>query len=127
MGNAQEVELYLSADYDPDSRAIRPMSNRVATPFSAKYPFPWPKNTQGSGLTTVADLVNSIETGQAPRCSGEDGLKALEIAIAMRESHRRGGARVILPLEDRSLKMLASEMEGDEVPRRIRGLRRASA
>ena len=127
LGNAQEVELYLSEDYDPDSRAIRPMSKRVATPFSARYPFPWPKNPQGSGLTTVEDLVNSIETGQPPRCSGEDGLKALEIAIAMRESHRRGGARVNLPLEDRRLKMLASEMEGDDVPRRIRGLRRASA
>ena len=121
------MELVLSEDYDPDTRAIRPMSTRVATPFSARYPFPWPKNTQGSGLSTVEDLVNSIETGQAPLCSGEDGLKALEIAIAMRESHRRGGARVTLPLEDRSLKMIAREMEGDDVPRRIRGLQRASA
>ena len=57
LGNAQEVELYLSADYDPDSRAIRPMSNRVATPFSAKYPFPlaeehtrlWPHYGRGPG------------------------------------------------------------------------------
>ncbi len=127
LGNAQEMELILSEDYDPASRAVRPMSNRVSTPFSARYPFPWPKNPQGSGLTTVEDLVNSIETGQPPRCSGEDGLKALEIAIAMRESHRRGGVKVTLPLEDRSLKMLAREMDGDDVPRRIRGLSRTSA
>ncbi len=126
LGNAQEMELVLSEEYDPASRARRPMSNRVGTPFSAKYPFPLPKNTQGSGLTTVEDLVHSIETGQPPRCSGEDGLKALEIAIAIRESHRLGGVKVALPLEDRSLKMLAREMEGDEVPRRIRGLRRTT-
>lgn len=127
LGNAQEVELFLSADYDPESRAIRPMSGAVQTQFSAKYPFPWPKDTKGSGLITVEDLVASIETGRPPRCSGEDGVKALEIAIAMRESHRQGGAKVALPLEDRSLKMLANEMDGDEVPRRIRGLRRVGA
>jgi hypothetical protein len=32
---------------------------------------------------------------------GEDGRQALEIAIALRESHRRGGVKVNLPLEDR--------------------------
>ena len=127
LGNGQEVELHLSADSDPDSRAIRPISARAQGSFAAKYPFPWPKEMQGSGLTVVEDLVTSIETGRPPRCSGEDGLKALEIAIAMRESHRRGGVKVTLPLEDRSLKILSSEIHGDDVPRRVRAQKPVTA
>ena len=55
---------------------------------------------------TVQRVVDSLETGVPPRCSGEDLLKSLEICIALRESHRRGHAPVSLPLEDRSLKMM---------------------
>ena len=50
-------------------------------------------------------MVESLEFGTPPRCSGEDLRKALEIVIAMRESHRRGHAPIRLPLEDRSLKL----------------------
>ena len=45
-------------------------------------------------------MVDAIE-GVAP---GEYGREALETAIAMRESHRRG-ARVELPPEHRSLRL----------------------
>ena len=34
-------------------------------------------------------------------------LEALEVAIGMRESHRRGNVRVDLPIADRSLKIEA--------------------
>jgi hypothetical protein len=51
---------------------------------------------------------------------GEDGRQALEIAIALRESHRRGGVKVNLPLEDRKLQIMASESLYDNVPARIR-------
>ena len=74
------------------------------------------------GLTIVADLINSIETGEPPKCSGEDARQALEIAIAMRESHRRGGVKVGLPLSDRSVRILSQEIGGDSVPARIRRL-----
>ena len=86
----------------------------------ARIPFPWPKHMQGMGLTIVEDLIAAIETGRAPRCSGDDGLKALEIALALRESHRRGGTRVQLPLEDRSLGILSAEIHQDSLPARVR-------
>ena len=65
------------------------------------------------GLTIVDDIVNAIETGRPPKCTGEDGRQALEIAIALRESHRRGGVKV---LEDRKLQIMASESLYDNVP-----------
>ncbi|MBV7329596.1 Gfo/Idh/MocA family oxidoreductase [Chloroflexi bacterium TSY] len=89
----------------------------------AKVPFPLPTNIPGMGLTIVEDLVHAIETGQPPRCSGEDGRAALEVAMALRESHRRGGIKVTLPLDDRSLRILSTEIKHDEVPARIRRLR----
>ena len=43
------------------------------------------------GLTVIDDIINTIGNGGSPKCSGEDGRAALEVAIALRESHRRGG------------------------------------
>ena len=86
----------------------------------AKYPFPWPARMQGTGLTIIEDIVASIETGGKPRCSGEDGLVALEVALAIRESHRKGGVKVGLPLEDRTLRIFSSEIANDHIPARIR-------
>ena len=88
----------------------------------ARAPFPLPTSIQGTGLSVIADLVDAIETGSDPRCSAEDGRKALEIAIALRESHRQGGLRVDLPLADRSLQILSVEIGGDAVPARVRRL-----
>lgn len=89
----------------------------------AQCPFPWPARMQGMGLTIVADLINAIENGKPPKCSGEDGRAALEIAIALRESHRRGGVKVPLPIEDRNLRILSSEIRNDDTPARIRRLK----
>ena len=123
VGNATEFELTRLETADPASSGFRAASRRSPRPLPARYPFPWPERIQGQGLTIVEDLVSSIETGQAPRCSGEDGLAALEIAIALRESHRRGGVKVALPFEDRSLIIHSSEtLRGDE-PARIRNAR----
>ena len=88
----------------------------------ARAPFPLPLSIQGTGLSVIADLVNAIETGSEPRCSAEDGRKALEIAVALRESHRQGGLRVDLPIADRSLRILSVEIGGDAVPARVRRL-----
>ena len=90
----------------------------------ARAPFPLPTSIQGTGLSVIADLVDAIETGSPPRCSAEDGRKALEIAIALRESHRQGGRRVDLPLADRSLQILSVEIGGDAVPARVRRLQK---
>ena len=95
-------------------------TGRRGRPYAASAPFPWPARMQGMGLTAVADLVSAIENGHQPRCSGYDGRAALEVAVALRESHRRGGVKVMLPVEDRSLKIDSIEIAGDDVPARVR-------
>lgn len=89
----------------------------------ARAPFPLPTDIPSMGFAVIEDLIQCLDSGAAPRCSGEDGRKALEIAIALRESHRRGGRRVELPLSDRSLRILSSEIARDSVPARIRRLK----
>ena len=62
----------------------------------------WPgdRNT-----ASVQSIVDALEQDIEPRSSGDNGRKVLELAIALRESHRRGHAPVKLPLSDRSLKL----------------------
>lgn len=86
----------------------------------AQGPFPLPTRIQSIGLSVIEDLIRGIETGRQPRCSAEDGRKALEIAIALRESHRLGGRRVDLPIADRSLRIQSVETAQDAVPARVR-------
>jgi hypothetical protein len=74
------------------------------------------------GLAIVDDLISSVENGHDPRCSGDDGREAFEVAVALRESHRRGGEKVHLPIKDRSLGILSSEIHQDIVPARVRRL-----
>lgn len=107
--NSQTVEYTVMAD---DPRSGR------ATPMIA--PFPWPTHIEGTGLAVVADLVHAIRTGTPPRASGHDGRAALEIALALRQSHREGGRRIDLPLADRSLRILSGELRHDAVPARVR-------
>ena len=54
----------------------------------------------------VEDIVRVLEEGgDLTITSGDDLRHALELAVALRESHRQGGTRVSLPLADRSLVM----------------------
>lgn len=48
----------------------------------------------------VTDLLDAIETGREPVCSGRDGVKAVEMALAAYAS-QISGARVALPMSDR--------------------------
>ena len=57
-------------------------------------------------LASVRSMIDAIESGVDPIGSGENSRKCLEIAIALRESHRRGRTPVRLPLEDRSLRII---------------------
>ena len=57
-------------------------------------------------LHTINALIDSVEQGIEPRGNGDNGRKALEITIALRESHRRGHTPVQLPLEDRDQTMI---------------------
>lgn len=56
-------------------------------------------------IPLIEDLMRAFDTGEDSRCSGHDYLKALEIAIAIKQSAHRDHQRVSLPLEDRSLRL----------------------
>ena len=60
-------------------------------------------------MSTVQSIVDALDNDTEPTGSGENGLKVLELAIAMRESHRRDHVPVSLPLEDRSLRVYPHE------------------
>ena len=59
-----------------------------------------------SPLYSIDNVIECIDSGAEPRVSGRRVRNAMEIQIAMGESHRSGGARVDLPLQDRSLGMV---------------------
>lgn len=84
-------------------------------PEPVRRPFPRPGTIAPANVRAVQDLLTCLHTGQEPRCNGEAARHALEIAIAIRESHRHNGARVTLPLADRTLRINSSEtLHGDE-------------
>ncbi len=70
----------------------------------------WPGDRN---VASVQSIVDALELNIEPRSSGDNGRKVLEMAIAIRESHRRGHAPVKLPLADRGLRLFArkSRME----------------
>jgi predicted dehydrogenase len=109
VNNSAYVEYTVIA---PDRRSGRKVPMQAA--------FPWPTHIEGTGVTIVRDLIEAAANGTAPRCSGEDGRAALEVAIALRESHRRDGTKVMLPLVDRGLGILSGELQHDTVPARVR-------
>ena len=71
--------------------------------YDVQRMFPYPWRPRSSMVDAIEGVARSIEAGQETVAPGEYGREALEIAIALRESHRRGGTRVDLPLHDRSL------------------------
>ena len=109
IANGQDVELTKLHPGGPRGRGV-----------PARMPFPWPARYPAMGLTIVEDLISAIENGHPPKCSGADGLEALEVAVALRESHRGGGRKIQLPLADRDLGILSAEIHQDEVPARVR-------
>jgi hypothetical protein len=46
----------------------------------------------------MQDVIDCVDSGKQPSCNGLDGLAALDIAYALRESVQRGNSRVELPL-----------------------------
>jgi predicted dehydrogenase len=75
-------------------------------PTPVRHVFPRPQRIWSSSVGQVRDAIECLETGKSPNASGEFGLHLLEVAIAVRESHRRGNTRIDLPLADRSLGIL---------------------
>ena len=116
LNNAEQVEFWKLTPSTLEGRRMEP----------AQHIFPLPTSNENANVRCVRDPALCIESGKAPNCSGEDGLHALEIAIALRESHRRGGTRVGLPMADRSLHIRSREtLLGDE-PATVRRARAAA-
>lgn len=65
-----------------------------------RQPFPRPTRLQATALNAVEDICAALDEGRDCRCTMRDGRAALEIALALRESHRRGGERIYLPFDD---------------------------
>ncbi|MBI3942727.1 MAG: Gfo/Idh/MocA family oxidoreductase [Chloroflexi bacterium] len=64
-----------------------------------------PVTHTSSTLRLIEDLVHSLDTGEPPRGGVRVAWASTEVIFAFIESHRRGGARVDLPLQDRTLKL----------------------
>jgi predicted dehydrogenase len=58
-----------------------------------------------STLRLIEDLVHTLDTGAPPRGGVQVARRNTELIFACIESHRRGGARVALPLEGCNLRL----------------------
>ena len=86
------------------------------------YFFPRPQWTSSRGVRAVYDMIQCTETGKEPNNPGDEALHDLEVAVALRESHRQGGRRIDLPITDRSLKIISSEdIRFPDLPRAMVG------
>jgi predicted dehydrogenase len=65
----------------------------------------WPGDRN---VASCKAIIDALERGEDPPGSGENGCKVLEIAIALRESHRRGCVPISLPFADRGLRIVPS-------------------
>ncbi len=66
-------------------------------------------------LAIIEDLVHSLDTGEPPRGGVRVARASTELLFAFVESHRRGGARVEIPLKDSKLYLFR-----DRAPRQPR-------
>jgi hypothetical protein len=58
-----------------------------------------------STLALVKDLVHALDTGEPTRGGPRVSLASTELIFALIESHRQGGARITLPVQERNLRM----------------------
>ena len=89
-----EWQLRHRAPIDPQGR-----TGLVAGPFTEVAPI-------SSTLCLIEDLVQALDNGKpVTRCGPRVALASTELIFAFIESHRRGGARVALPLQERTLRL----------------------
>ena len=61
------------------------------------------KTGESPTVTTIRDIINEIETGERTRGNIDVTMQSVEVQFGLAHSHLQGGARVTLPVEDRSL------------------------
>ena len=113
INDARSIQIWTASEASESDRQLRERYSFVRSHF------PPPVRRHSGGVNAVYDLIHCIESGDDPRCSGEDAREALEIAIAIRESERRGNQPVDLPLADRSARIVSGEVVRSELPRAI--------
>jgi predicted dehydrogenase len=57
----------------------------------------------------LEDIVHCLDYSTKPRCTGEDGRAALEMALAFFESDRHDGKKITFPMENRDLRVIPRE------------------
>ena len=95
LDGGREFELWRRAGRDKTDRPVREA-------------FPRPQRLPSPTSQAVADMIQCLETDNEPDCNGEDGYADLEIALAMRESYRRGSARIDLPFGDKEAQLITA-------------------
>jgi hypothetical protein len=89
-------ELY-EAGLSEREQGLRELRFRDAGGWRAENPF----------VAAVHHLIECME-GRSENISGpRDGMAALEMALAVQESHLLGGSRVYLPIQERSLRVMS--------------------
>ncbi len=88
--------------------SVFPYPDTAAVGLAEKYDYEGWEIQRTRLIESLNAFVESVDTGAPVKCSGADLSKALELAIAIRESHRRGIVKVDLPLKDRSLRIIPS-------------------
>ena len=86
-------ESYLWSAADPSGVGLRPLDLPEETE-------PWP-----AGKAMVSDLVQAVQTGGRTACDIEHVRRATEIGFAIHGSSMQGGAKVDLPLAERSFRI----------------------
>ena len=99
LDGGREFELWRRAGNGKTDRPVREA-------------FPRPQRLPSPTSQAVADMIQCLETDKEPDCNGEDGYAALEIAIAMRESYRRGCGRIDLPFGDKEARLITATWRG---------------
>ena len=113
LNDAKEIELWTRQP------GIENYANQKGQGAFGRRFFPPAQNGRSGGVNAIYNLIDCIESGEDPYCSGHDAREALEIAIAIRESEDQHNQTVKLPLDDRNLKIISSEVVRSELPRAI--------
>jgi len=79
----------------------------MRAPFLRKIEYPQMKSPI---LIALENIIHCLEDNiSKPKCTGEDGRAALEIALAFFESEHHGGEKVTFPMKNRDLRVIPRE------------------